>query len=276
MAELNCVMYREGGTGAPELDSELLSTGHIRIAACVENYRDLVNAIEAHHPELLVAVLGDESETSLESLSALGDLPFSLVCSGSASQGDLILRSMRLGAAEYLPFEHDEEELMNLVERLTLVPAIHANPSQPTRASIVTVLGVKGGAGSTVGAGSVDGAGAASGAAANSGVPTGETVVTPEMEAPGGGKILAGSIAVSLESLQELFQGFDAASIMLMMMIMMAAEQSDEEQGGAGMGFLLGMAVAGSLSQQDGSGNETGGAVEASSAGTGANLDVSA
>jgi hypothetical protein len=63
---------------------------------------------------------------------------------------------------------------------------------------------------------------------------------------------------------------------MLMMMIMMAAEQSDEEQGGAGMGFLLGMAVAGSLSQQDGSGTETGGAVEASSAGTGANLDVSA
>jgi hypothetical protein len=115
-----------------------------------------------------------------------------------------------------------------------------------------------GGAGSTAGAGSVDGAGAASGAAANSGVPTGETVVTPEMEAPGGGKILAGSIAVSLESLQELFQGFDAASIMLMMMIMMAAEQSDEEQGGAGMGFLLGMAVAGSLSQQDGSGTETG------------------
>ena len=150
MAELNCVMYREGGTGAPELDSELLRTGHIRIAACVENYRDLVNAIEAHRPELLVAILGDESETSLESLSALGDLPCSLVCSGSSSQGDLILRSMRLGAAEYLPFEHDEEELMNLVERLTLVPAVHAAAVQPTRASLVTVLGVKGGAGSTV------------------------------------------------------------------------------------------------------------------------------
>lgn len=132
------------------------------------------------------------------------------------------------------------------------------------------------GAGSTAGAGSVDGAGAASGAAANSGVPTGEAVVTAEMKAPGGGTILAGSIAASLESMQEIFQGFDAASMLLMLMIMQAMKEEDGESGGVGMGFLLGMAVAGSLSQQDGSGAEMGGAVEATSGGAGANLDVSA
>jgi pilus assembly protein CpaE len=97
-----------------------------------------------------VAILADEAETCLDTLTAIGKLPCALVCAGPASQSDWILRSMRLGALEYLPIDHEPEELATLVDRLARIPKAVPVPTRRERAPLVAVLGVKGGAGSTV------------------------------------------------------------------------------------------------------------------------------
>jgi len=150
MAKLNCVIYREGGIGADELEARLLATGHVGEARTIESHGELTSGLEAYRPDFLLAVLDDHKETALTALAALGKLSCPLVCTGPASASDLIIRSMRIGASEYLPFGLAEAELTTLIGRLTLLAPARAARNPKAAAKVIAVLGVKGGAGSTV------------------------------------------------------------------------------------------------------------------------------
>src|ERR1043166_2118864 len=73
-----------------------------------------------------------------------------VICASRDSSPDLILRSMRAGARDFIRLPVNEEELTTVVERTAEFAAEHANDEPKKRGRVIAVFSSKGGCGTTL------------------------------------------------------------------------------------------------------------------------------
>jgi len=146
MAQLNCAVLAFDDDLRRQLSDALENTGHASVGIAVEQASGLEDAVWRGGPDLLLAALEDEPAAVLAAIESLGDRrPVVLVC-GPQDESDLILRSMRIGARDYLPLPVPGDELTAVVQSLILE---RTTSETPERGTVVGLLGAKGGVGAT-------------------------------------------------------------------------------------------------------------------------------
>jgi pilus assembly protein CpaE len=96
-------------------------------------------------PGLLVVVLGPDPERALDALQGLATLvPGRILVVGPAGDSRLVLRALRLGAADYVDESELEAELRSALGRLRAGAAVQSEPGH-----LIAVLAPSGGSGSS-------------------------------------------------------------------------------------------------------------------------------
>jgi pilus assembly protein CpaE len=129
-----------------EFDAVLESSIHVEIRAHVEQFEDLVPAVELECPDALLVVLGENPQAAFAALEKLPTpKPLLFFCGPDDSQS--ILQAMRMGAREYIaPAPDETDQLLAAVERA--VREISGSAAlQP--APLIAVTGAKGGVGTS-------------------------------------------------------------------------------------------------------------------------------
>ena len=124
----------------------LEATKHLQLQEVITDAASLEDAAWKLTPDLIVATLGEDPESILKALAALGErCPEAVLC-GPAERSDLIIRSMQIGVREYVPLPMEPDELISVMERLSSARGPRENQS---RGNIISILGAKGGVGTT-------------------------------------------------------------------------------------------------------------------------------
>lgn len=119
---------------------------HLELREAIGNAGDLEDAAWKLVPDLIVATLGDDPEMMLEALAGLGQRCPEVIICGPAERSDLIIRSMRIGVREYIPLPIEPDDLLRVMERLSLA---RATRDPINRGRILSIMGAKGGVGAT-------------------------------------------------------------------------------------------------------------------------------
>jgi pilus assembly protein CpaE len=128
----------------------------IEIRAELNNYffsldNWILDQIKAVEPDLVIVDLAFDKDQGILTVEKLVEICKStqVIVAGDGSDADMILRSMRAGAKEFLPLPVESEALFSAVER---VSKIHTVPGREKRqlGKIFTFFSAKGGTGSTV------------------------------------------------------------------------------------------------------------------------------
>lgn len=145
--QIRVMLVSEDRALRTSINSALDSSESFDICQVLEDPSDLEDAVWRVAPELIVATLGEECETTLEALRALGDRCPEVVMCGPSERSDLIIRSMRIGVREYVPLPLNTDELLRVTDRLVVA---RESREQAQRGAIIGVVGAKGGVGATV------------------------------------------------------------------------------------------------------------------------------
>lgn len=148
MTELNCAVYAENAETARDLAQLLEGTGCISSLTEVSEARELARAVEALSPDLLLLALGEKADLVFAVAESLREPRPVLVFLGPVDRSDWILQAMRLGGREYLPPMPDAAVLSALLERIARSQGQASRSAAP--GPIVSVVGAKGGVGTTV------------------------------------------------------------------------------------------------------------------------------
>ena len=124
----------------------LEATKHLQLEEVVTEVSLLEDAAWKLTPDLIVATLGEDPESILEALASLGErCPEAILC-GPAERSDLIIRSMQIGVREYVPLPIEPDAFLAVMERVSSARGPQKNQS---RGQIISILGAKGGVGTT-------------------------------------------------------------------------------------------------------------------------------
>ncbi len=115
---------------------------------------ELLAAVGAQCPDLVVADLGEDAESVLDMLDKLPTPRPRLIVIGPKEHSATILRAMRMGVRDYFDAEPSEDDLRSAILRAAaeLAPraAGGAEKARSHPARVVAVMGAKGGVGATV------------------------------------------------------------------------------------------------------------------------------
>jgi len=146
VAELSFIVFAELGERAQELANRLSRSSHSEVAEVVARHSELASAVHEHSADAILADLGDRPAEVLEALQKLPDPRPVLILTGLQADNRVLLTAMRLGVREFLPADFEVSALDQVVEGL----AIERGPDSRTKtASVVAVMGAKGGVGTT-------------------------------------------------------------------------------------------------------------------------------
>lgn len=148
MSDLDTIIVSETEDGRVEMARRLEATGHIRVVECIGEPFQLPAALQLGKIDLVIAVLGENPEKIIAAVERIHAPKPALVFFGPETNGEIILRAMRLGAKEYLSLNPSPEDLEAMINKLTLVPRKDDGSKGP--APFVGVMGSKGGVGATV------------------------------------------------------------------------------------------------------------------------------
>ena len=146
MAQLNCAVLALDAGLRRQLSEALESTGHAIVGIAEERTAELEKLLWRNDFDLLLAALDGNPAAVFSAVEALGERRPVLVMCGPQNESELILRSMRIGARDYLPLPLRRDALDEIVQSLIL-ERITTNTSE--RGSVVGLLGAKGGVGNT-------------------------------------------------------------------------------------------------------------------------------
>ena len=125
----------------------LAAAGHTEVIALVRDPAALDALMKRRRPDALLVDLRVEARAALDAVARL-PAPRPVLLAIGPDDRELMLRSMRLGAREYLPppFE-PERDLPQALERILLDQDSSGKPAAPS--PLVAVMGAKGGVGAT-------------------------------------------------------------------------------------------------------------------------------
>ena len=132
------------------LETVLQSINSVSIEGEANDFATGYELIKDKKPSIVVLNVSQNEESALkvaEKISAIFP-ETTLFITSSHSNPDLIIRSMRAGAREFLKQPYNKEEIANAIK--TYVKHVQQNaPSGEKRGKVISVLGVKGGVGTT-------------------------------------------------------------------------------------------------------------------------------
>lgn len=147
MHELRFAIFSELKEFADEISNRLSAVPGAQVAVIVDDPDDLSDVIKAESPDVLYADLGHAPHVILDLLESLGGPLPDLLVSGCQDDSQVILRSMQIGAREFLPQAPNEDDLSRAIQRL--LRSRDAEAPVERSASVISVMGAKGGVGAT-------------------------------------------------------------------------------------------------------------------------------
>ncbi len=153
MSNPSCIFYAATNGGLRRHALRLEAEGTIELGHVTAEPSELIAAVGAQTPDLVIADLGDDAERVLDMLDKLPTPRPRLIAIGPKDQSGTILRAMRMGVRDYLDADPTEDDLRSAVLRVAaeLVPrAGAAAQAKAHPARVVAVMGAKGGVGATV------------------------------------------------------------------------------------------------------------------------------
>ena len=147
MTELRIAIFSELKEFADEIRNRLSAVPGAQVMVIVDDPEDLNEIIKSESPDVLYADLGHAPHVVLDLIEAI-DAPLpDLLVSGCQDDSQVILRSMQIGAREFLPQAPNEDDFKRAIDRL--LRGREAEPRPEKSASVISVMGAKGGVGAT-------------------------------------------------------------------------------------------------------------------------------
>lgn len=127
----------------------LQASGRIEVISETSSYSIATSIVERHKPDYVFISIDEESLSLIETIRDRS-ASIGIVAMGSEEKADLVIRSYRAGADEYLVKPFDEDELDGILERLSnRKPAPVAIPETDVKGRVLAFLGSRGGCGTT-------------------------------------------------------------------------------------------------------------------------------
>lgn len=147
MTELRFAIFSELKEFADEIRNRLTAVPGAQVMVIVDDPEDLHEIIKSESPDVLYADLGHAPHVILDLIESI-DAPLpDLLVSGCQDDSQVILRSMQIGAREFLPQAPNEDDFKRAIDRL--LRGREADPRPEKSASVISVMGAKGGVGAT-------------------------------------------------------------------------------------------------------------------------------
>jgi len=150
MSTPTCIFYTAGNDQLHRQAVRLEADGTIDFGSVTTDPIELLEAVGAQRPDLVVADLGVDPDGVLDVLDKLPTPRPRLLVIGPQHQSGPILRAMRMGVREYFDAPPSEDDLRRAIARIGAELAPAAEPAAAHPARVVAVMGTKGGAGATV------------------------------------------------------------------------------------------------------------------------------
>jgi len=130
-----------------ELRSKLLKVEGVKLVAEVEEPALLLQTVQQFPVELLLVNLDPNPEVVLPIVGdvAGANRELAIFAASESTDGQLILKAMRMGVKEFLPKPIDTKALEEAIERIAVDRADAA-----TQGSLITIVGTSGGVGATM------------------------------------------------------------------------------------------------------------------------------
>jgi len=148
VADISFVVFSEQEEVAKLLRESLEESGHARVLATVAEAAEFAVTVGNHKPDAVLVDLGHAPHAALDMVEALPVPRPEFVACGPEDQSDVILRTLRQGAREFLPAAPSSVQVSAAVQRVVLERA--PKTERRERAPLLAVMGAKGGVGATV------------------------------------------------------------------------------------------------------------------------------
>jgi pilus assembly protein CpaE len=148
MSIVSFIVFSEDDDVAEALGKLLDSASKARVASTVTSEADLAATVKRESQSVLLADLGYAPHVTLDRLAQCTLPQGGLVVCGPREDSEVILRAMKNGAREFLPSSPSEAEIAEMVENLS--GTIQQGTGEASEASVIAVIGAKGGVGATL------------------------------------------------------------------------------------------------------------------------------
>src|SRR5262249_36628332 len=152
MSNPTCIFYAATNGDLRRHALRLEAEGTIELGHVTVDPSELIAAVGAQSPDLVIADLGEDAERVLDMLDKLPTPRPRLSVMGPKDQSGATLRAMRRGVRDYFDTEPSEDDLRSAILRVVaeLAPRAPAAASKAQPARAIAVMGAKGGVGATV------------------------------------------------------------------------------------------------------------------------------
>src|SRR5215510_9302914 len=134
MSNPSCIFYAATNGGLRRHALRLEAEGTIELGHVTAEASELIAAVGAQTPDLVIADLGDDPERVLDVLDKLPTPRPRLIVIGPKDQSNTILRAMRMGVRDYFDTEPSEDDLRSAILRIGAEPAPRgAAPAAPAK-----------------------------------------------------------------------------------------------------------------------------------------------
>ncbi|HZE69125.1 MAG TPA: AAA family ATPase [Pyrinomonadaceae bacterium] len=147
---LTFVIISVNPTTQKELRGLIGSDGRLRLVTCIENLDEACAELSRLRPSAAIVAVDDEADARFSLIKRLGnELPDTVViCASHDASSDLILRSIRAGAREFLRLPANNEEFATVINRTAEFCAAH-NVEPKKLGRTIAVFSNKGGCGNS-------------------------------------------------------------------------------------------------------------------------------
>jgi pilus assembly protein CpaE len=153
MSNPSCIFYAATNGELRRQALRLEAEGTIELGHVTVDPSELLAAVGAQSPDVVVADHGDDPESVLDVLDKLSTPRPRLIVIGPKDHSGTILRAMRMGVRDYFDAAPSEDDLRSAILRIAAELSPRAGASDTPRthpARVVAVMGAKGGVGATV------------------------------------------------------------------------------------------------------------------------------
>jgi pilus assembly protein CpaE len=146
----SCIFYTVANDELRRQAVRLEADGTVDYGSVTSDPTELLEAVGAQRPDLVIADLGGDPDGVLDVLDKLPTPRPRLFVIGPPDRSGPILRAMRMGVREYFDTPPSEADLRRAIARIgaEVTPTAERAAAHPAR--VVAVMGAKGGVGATV------------------------------------------------------------------------------------------------------------------------------
>lgn len=149
-SSFTCILLSDDQSAAHELRQAITADGRLRLVASSEEAEDVYAKIMRLRPAVLFVALDASAEAGLALVERVAaECPLMpIICASRNSSSELILRTVRAGAREFLPLPLDRRECQTAFDRTVQLCAGQADTGKQ-KGRVVAVFSSKGGCGTS-------------------------------------------------------------------------------------------------------------------------------